>query len=217
MKINKNLVKLIKKIDKLTNYKIGNIIRNRTNMNTKESWNVRLGSYGEFWRNFTYEFIIEYLPKNGPFSILDIGCALGDGCVLLKKYFPDSEINGADFSNVAIEKAKTKSKDIKFFILDILNGTPPKKYDFIIMLSTLEHFNDPYPIVDKCLNFIEKSLIIVTPYVEEFYDPHLYSKGLHRYLFNENTFNRYNSKILKITDVVESTGHRYIIYKLEKQ
>lgn len=208
------ITSVIKKIDRMTNYKTGCLIRSITNINTRGWWDKKLASYDESWRDFPYRYFLEFLPKKSSFSLLDIGCALGDGCLLFKKHFPKAEISGADFSKVGIEKAKGKTDEIHFFVLDISKEDPPKKYDYITLIHTLEHFNDPYPIVDKCLNFVNEALIIQVPYTERFDNPHLYRRGPHRYLFNEKTFKDYNFKILKITDLIEAVGYRYIVYEL---
>lgn len=208
------ITSVIKKIDRMTNYKTGCLIRSITNINTRKYWDKKLASYQDSWRDFPYENILEFLPKDNAFSLLDIGCALGDGCILLKKHFPDAHISGADFSEVAIEKARKRTGLVNFFVMDILKDSPPKKYDYIILLSTLEHFNNPHKVVDKCLDFVNRTLIIQAPYTEKIDEPCLYLRGLHRYLFNEETFKRYNFKILKITDLIEATGYRYIVYEL---
>ncbi|MCP4650953.1 MAG: class I SAM-dependent methyltransferase [PVC group bacterium] len=213
-RIIREIIDSIKKIDRLTGYKLGAIFRKMTNVNTEKHWNDKFKSRGDSWRDFNYTWLMEFLPSDSAFSLLDIGCAMGDGCILLKKHLPNAQINGADFSEVAISKAKQKTKDMDFFVLDVLKNIPPKKYDYITMLSTLEHFDEPYKIVDKCLKFVNKALIIVTPYEPKFDNPRLYSSGEHRFLFNENTFSQYNSKVLKITELAETTNYKYIIYEL---
>ena len=205
----------IKKVDVIANYKVGGVIRSITNTNTRRYWDKKLASYGQSWRDFSYSYLLEFLAKDCFFSLLDIGCALGDGCVLLKTHFPRAEISGADFSKVGIGKAKERTEKVHFLLLDIGKEDPPKKYDYITLMSTLEHFNNPFPIVDRCLKFVNKALIICVPYTEQFDEPRLYSRGLHRYLFNEKTFGGYHFKILQVTEFIESTGYRYIIYKLK--
>jgi len=188
----------LKKVDKIANYRLGKVIRKITNINTKRYWDKKLSVKGNTWRDFPYSFLIEFLPKDEAFSLLDIGCALGDGCILLKKYFPKAEISGADLSRVGIEKAKRKTNQVNFFILDILKEIPPKKYDYITLVSTLEHFNEPYYIVEKCLKFVDKALFVISPYTREFTEPRLYGVSQHRYLYNENSFLKYHSQIFSI-------------------
>lgn len=210
------LVNIIKWLDRHTHYRLGNILRNLTNVNLQEYWDKYFSGCDKSWRDFPYMLLAEFLPpKDTGFSILDIGCGLGDGCRLLKRHFPIAHIEGADFSPVAIKKAMEQGLDINYFVMDISRDNPPRKYDFISLVHILEHLNDPFPPVEKCLKYVNKAVLVITPYVEKFYDPRLYWKGQHRYLFNENTFSKYGCTILKITEYNPSTGYKYIVYKIE--
>ena len=100
--------------------------------------------------------------------MLDVGCAIGDGCELLKENFPKSMIAGIDYSNIGIEKAKLKSNDIDYKVVDIEKDDIQKKYDYIIMIETLEHFDNPFLIIQKILKNIKKSIIIMTPYTPQY-------------------------------------------------
>lgn len=215
--IGQRLTGLFKKMDSLTGNVAGRIIRSATNINTKDYWNKRLSKYGDKWRDYPYEHLLEFLPSDSPFSLLDVGCSLGDGCILIKKRFPHASITGVDFSNVGIEAGRKKSSEINFRLLDITKEDPPGKYDFITIVSTLEHFDDPFPIVDKLLKFATIALLVETPYTESFELPHLYSKGEHRYLFNKETFSAYNCTSIKVTENTEQSGYRYIVYRLESR
>ena len=212
--IYRKAINLIKRLDQLTGNRVGDLARALTNVNTKKYWDRYLNSRGDFWRDFPYQFLLEELPKNGKFTLLDIGCALGDGCRMLKKSFPQGEITGADLSQAGIEKARSKSNDVEYFVFDLLKQEIPKKYDYITLIHILEHFDDPYPIIDKCLRSASRAVYISTPYGGEFDNPRLYWKGEHRYLFNERTFAKYNCQVLKITDRIEAVGTKHILYKI---
>ncbi|MFH2137093.1 MAG: class I SAM-dependent methyltransferase [Candidatus Omnitrophota bacterium] len=208
------IINAVKAWDKRTNYAALRWLRKITNTNSKKFYDDLLARKGKQWRSFPYETLLEFLPTDKPFTLLDIGCALGDGCIFLKEKFPDSDFSGADWSSVGIATAKEKSKEINFFELNILKNSPPKNYDYISMLSTLEHFDHPYEVIEKCLKFVNKALFIYSPYTKSFDDPHLYGSGLHRFLFNEDTFAGYDSEVLKITQLVEATGYQYILYRI---
>ena len=68
-------------------------------------------------------------------------------------------------------------------------------------------------IVDKCLKHVRKALIISVPC-----SPHRTGRIIpiseHRYLFNEKTFANYNCKTIKITEFVDTTQARCIIYEI---
>jgi 2-polyprenyl-3-methyl-5-hydroxy-6-metoxy-1,4-benzoquinol methylase len=212
--IYRKAVNLIKRLDQLTGNRVGDLARALTNVNTKKYWDRYLNSRGDFWRDFPYQFLLAELPKNEKVTLLDIGCALGDGCRMLKKNFPLAEITGADLSESGIQKARAKSNDIEYFVFDLYKQEIPKKYDYITLIHILEHFDDPYPIINKCLKAVNRAVYISTPYGGEFDNPRLYWKGEHRYLFNEHTFSKYHGQVLKITDRIEAVGTKHIVYKI---
>ncbi len=209
------IVSLMKRLDKITGHIFGDIIRKMTNVNRPKYWDGHYSRFDTFVRDFPYRFLINFLPKGAGFSLLDIGCGLGEGCELLKRAFPSATIYGSDFSPLAIEKARSKKNEINYFILDIGTQDPPHKYDFISLVHILEHFNDPFAVLDRCLKYVKTAVLIITPYIEKIDDPRLYSKGEHRYLFNEHTFSKYTCTVLNTTDIIPAAGSRYIVYRIE--
>ena len=159
------------------------------NINTKEYWNKRFGRKTE-WRTKPYEQIIKFLPKNKNFSLLDIGCALGDGCMRLNQKFPEAKIEGCDFSKVAIRKAKNKHKKINFFVLNILKDKIPKKYDCILLVSILEHMRMPKKIIRKCLRYAD-TVIINCPYGKD----NFLNEKEHLFACDEDTFCKFNPRV----------------------
>lgn len=155
-------------------------------LNSSEFWNMRY-SVKDKWRSEIYHNLIKYIPKNKKISILDVGCGLGDGCLLLKKKNPNASIFGCDFSSIAIKKAKKRNKNIKFFVKNILKENLKKRYDIIIFVSVLEHFPNPFEILDNYLKNANKYVIIDSP----FKDP---IGSEHKFMFNEDSFKKYNAK-----------------------
>lgn len=185
------------------------------NLNSKKYWDKRLSRFEKSWRDENYYHIINFLPKNKPFSLLDVGCALGDGCVYLHKKFPKAKIIGTDISTTGIAKARkyNKDKNIEYLVLNILKQPLPQKYDYITIVETLEHFDDPFIVVDKCLKYVKKALIISTPYTPE-ETGKINKVGEHRYNFNKTTFKNYKVKKTHITQYLKSTNNRCIVYEL---
>lgn len=213
---NKSLLKsFLKKLDKLTGFFFGDIARSLTNINNPKYWDNYFSKYNDFYRDFPYKFLLDFFPKNEKFTLLDIGCGLGDGCRLIKKNFPEAEIEGADFSPVSINKAKSICAGINYFLLDLKKDEPRHKYDFISLVHILEHFDNPFKILDKCLKFANKAVIIMVPLSEKFDSPRLYSRGEHRYLFNQDTFSKYDCRVLKITEYIPSAGYKYIVFEIK--
>lgn len=197
---------------------VSNVIEYRNfsfNPNTKRFWDDRLSGFGSFWRNENYYYILDLLPEDKEFSLLDIGCALGDGCELLQERFPMARITGADISNVGIEKAKQKTKSVQYFVLDILRQPIPNKYDYITIIETLEHFDDPFAVVDKRLKHVNESLIISVPYYGQKHSSEVViNLSEHRFVFDEKTFANYNCRVVKITEFVNITEAKCIIYEI---
>jgi 2-polyprenyl-3-methyl-5-hydroxy-6-metoxy-1,4-benzoquinol methylase len=183
------------------------------NINTKDFWNKKLSKVGDYWREDHYHHILALLPKDTPFTLFDLGCAIGDGAELILNRFPKAKITGADISEIGIEKAKRKTKGVSYIVFDIYKDEIPETYDYITIIETLEHFDDPKPIVDKCLKHCKKALLISTPYSRK-YQGKIEFVDEHRYAFNEETFKSYNSEVVKVTDFMKETSSRCIVYRI---
>lgn len=96
---------------------------------------------------YRYIYSIEYLslireikklmmPFKGQF-VLDVGCGDGRLCYELKK--ANLEVVGVDFSERAIDFAKAFNPSVKFYVKDIKDLQLNHKFDFIILMETLEH------------------------------------------------------------------------------
>ena len=120
-----------------------------------------------------YETILTHLPQwmkdvieNNNYSMCDMGCGMGEGTNELHKTFPKSKVFGMDFSQTAIDEANKQYNDenITYFKGDMRNCD--EKFDIIVTSHTLEHFDDPFEIVEK-LSQNCKYLIITVPFREE--------------------------------------------------
>lgn len=181
-----------------------------TNPNTKRYWDERLSQCGTRWRDDHYHHIVDLLPRDRSFTLLDIGCAIGDGCEYLQEEFPAARITGVDISDIGITKAKQKTIAIQYVALDILEAPIPGYYDFITIIETLEHFDAPFSVVDKCLKHVNHSLIISVPFNRKGHSP--FSE--HRYRFDQTTFQRYSHRVVEITEYIRTTSSRCIIYEI---
>ncbi|MBD3248760.1 methyltransferase domain-containing protein [Candidatus Woesearchaeota archaeon] len=156
------------------------------NINTKRFWNSKFKKGCRSIGNENYKEILKHLPKDKNFSLLDIGCGLGQGCRLIKDNFPKADIHGCDFSKEAIKKARTNSKNITFSNLDIIKDNLSKRYDYIVLISVIEHFKHPKKIIKKCLKSSD-NLILDCPYMD---------LGIsHLYGCDEKTFREFNPRI----------------------
>ncbi len=129
------------------------------NPNTEKWWDEKFRN--SKWTNQRYimdrlkryNFLVNILPKDKEFSLLEIGCASGYGLNLIKENFPLTSLYGIDFSGVAIGRAKEIYPAISFKHEDIQTYEFLRKYDYIVMTRTLEHLTDPFSVIDKCLDY----------------------------------------------------------------
>jgi SAM-dependent methyltransferase len=183
------------------------------NMNSRKYWDSRLRVFGDFWRDDNYRQILDLLPEHGMFSLLDVGCALGDGTRLMKESYPQCRIVGCDISEVGIRKARAKDDGVEYILLDILKEEIPGEFDYITIIQTLEHFDEPFAVVEKCLRNCRRSLIISVPYSRD-YTGRIRIVDEHKYAFNESTFQGYHCRTVKLTEYIEVSGSRCIIYEI---
>jgi len=125
------------------------------------------------------EAVLEYGMKDGR-SIVDIGCAEGEGVVVLKDAFPTAEITGTDISEEAILRAREKHLGCLFEREDLMRGE--KVYDICVSSNVLEHFVDPRAPFEKILRRARRFALIMVPFRD--------TSGCaeHRYVFDFGFF-----------------------------
>jgi glycosyltransferase involved in cell wall biosynthesis/SAM-dependent methyltransferase len=106
---------------------------------------------------------LAYLSRH-PTSILDWGCAFGEGVACLQAAFPLSTVSGLDFSPVAIEEARRRHPDYTFISTE--DGRIPASVDVIITSNCLEHFDLPLAVMRTHLEHCRKLYIALVPYNE---------------------------------------------------
>lgn len=105
------------------------------------------------------------LAPGSSFSLLDVGCALGDGLEVLHRRFPLADLFGIDFSPMAIKRCQTELKGIaSFSVQDMLQLT--HWYDIIFISNVLEHFIDFHQRARKLVMHCQR-LYIMVPYNEQ--------------------------------------------------
>jgi SAM-dependent methyltransferase len=98
------------------------------------------------------------------FSLLDVGCALGDALKHFSVVFPRATLYGLDWSKTAIERCRTELNGVARFeqgdIADIQGH-----YDIIYCSNTLEHSAD-YDVKARMLTTRCSRLCVLVPYRE---------------------------------------------------
>jgi GT2 family glycosyltransferase/glycosyltransferase involved in cell wall biosynthesis/tetratricopeptide (TPR) repeat protein len=103
--------------------------------------------------------------KSKQFSIVDVGCALGDALPILHVRFPACALAGVDASPIALSIARTLYPEFAFYHVDEL-APPREPMDVVYCSNTLEHFED-WPAKLYALARIAKEYVILAVPFEE--------------------------------------------------
>jgi len=148
-------------------------------------WDSFFSQKGNRWRDKDYRYLDKVFDLSSlSGSLLDVGCALGDGLIFLKsKTSKVGKFIGTDFSSEAIEVCKNNPqlKGVDFFRHDILKPFP-QKYENVICLQTIEHVESPNQAFKNLVDATKKILIAAVPYRNQRPDAN------HLWSFDENDF-----------------------------
>jgi SAM-dependent methyltransferase len=159
----------------------------KTNINHHSEQNVYITN--DFIKNMT-PTINNYLNQSE--SLIEIGCGTGELSYSLSKIFR-LKITGTDLSPSGIEFAKSQyvNDNLKYKSFDCLKENISEFYDLSICSNTLEHFLNPYEMIDRILEF-SRNLIILVPYNQPVTDGYSCEGGAgHVFQFTEESFNNY--------------------------
>ncbi|WP_300618388.1 methyltransferase domain-containing protein [Dokdonella sp.] len=103
-------------------------------------------------------------------SMLDAGCAEGEAVALLRNRFgPHCRVEGMDFSEEAIARARAKHGDGDFRTGDL--SELDSHHDVIFSSNTLEHFRDPLQLLERWSRQARDHLVLLVPFWEWNRDP----------------------------------------------
>jgi len=97
-------------------------------------------------------------------TLMDWGCAFGDGADELAKSFPLSQICGLDSSSPAIQHAKAAYPHLHF-IDSSVHESPPIN-DAVFCSNCLEHFAQPWAVASEIASLAKDFLVFLVPYAE---------------------------------------------------
>jgi ubiquinone/menaquinone biosynthesis C-methylase UbiE len=87
--------------------------------------------------------VLSHIPHQDITSVIDYGCGQGGWIEILKRSFTGAKITGIDISERAIEKARARFENCKFFSFN--EKTAPvddNSFDFVFTYHVLEHVYD---------------------------------------------------------------------------
>ena len=196
-------------------------------INSKEYWEEYFKTKWEINRGreqteYFMQLIIENLPENikkyidnSENTILDWGCALGQGVNLLQNKFPNAKVRGIDFSDTAIEEAKNEYQNLSFISgrLSELN----EKFSVITCSNCLEHFADPKPYFKEHLAYTKDIYIALVPYREEnLIESHEISLNEDFFPDEIESFRKIYSKILDTRSSGFWNGYQFLVIYANK-
>jgi len=165
------------------------------NINTRVYWNRKLAKVDGFWRDEPYIALAEHLPQDRSFTLLDIGCATGDGLEWLTGQFPRAALSGIDFSSVGIAKAKAKQSSVMYSIMDVSRERLQGDWDYICLVEILEHLTDPYSVLDQAVSRARVAVFVSVPFKPNApAGPHKCRE--HVWRFDKHAFDRYGGRVL---------------------
>ena len=88
-------------------------------------------------------------------SVLDLGCAQGRGCELVRRL--GAAPVGVDFAFNRIRQARKKFPEIPFVcmnVYDFVNNVRRTKFDVVLMLDLLEHLERPDLLIEESIRII---------------------------------------------------------------
>lgn len=146
-------------------------------INSKEYWNERFSTgdweekQGREQSLFFYRLALELFPRwlkedieKNNLSLLDLGCAEGEGVQLFGESLKSSNICGTDISAAALERARKYYPGHRFFESDI--NELSESFDVIFSSNTLEHFENPSAVIKNILPHCKKYFIMLIPFRE---------------------------------------------------
>ncbi|MDG0873640.1 methyltransferase domain-containing protein [Paenibacillus thiaminolyticus] len=167
-------------------------------INSKQYWDDRFNSdwEGNSGRQQTLYFcniaesmfpdwFVSLLLKGASFA--DVGCAEGDGTNFFAERYPNSKFTGLDFSEAAINKAKKHYPKQNFIQAEVQNIN--SKFDIVFSSNTLEHFINPFEILNHLFRITNKYTVILIPFQEyERFKEHFYTFDYKDFDINYSNF-----------------------------
>jgi SAM-dependent methyltransferase len=158
------------------------------------------------------EYIHNELEKNR-YSVVDFGCAQGEGTEFFAKAFEQAHVTGVDISTEGIEIAKRKHSKAAFLATDLTESN--SKWDILISSNTLEHFYEPWNILNKLSNKINKYMIILVPFDQQGIPnhEHFYSFNMQNIPLSINDFNLVDKKFVYANPKYWGEKQILLVYK----
>jgi SAM-dependent methyltransferase len=104
------------------------------------------------------------IDRASRFSLLDVGCALGDSIEVFARTFPQAKLHGMDFSGTAVKRCRDQLGGKASFTVGDISAVKGH-FNVIFCSNTLEHFVD-FDAKAKALASHCDRLCVLVPYRE---------------------------------------------------
>lgn len=137
-----------------------------------ENWEACQGpNQSRFFARLAIENLPQWLfeqIQRDALTFVDWGCAQGDGTDVFASYIDAAQMTGVDFSSVSIAQAQVRYPAIRFLAEDWLQkDTEIKVFDVVFSSNTLEHFHQPYQVLEMLCQRASKAVILALPFQEK--------------------------------------------------
>ncbi len=190
-------------------------------VNSKSYWDRRFsedwGALGGREQSRTFmDLLVKYLPAAlheeiaaQGWSILDCGCAMGDGTAVLAEAFPRSRVSGFDFSPSAVAAARRAYPGIDFFIADFAGLD--READLLVTSHCLEHLEAPVSALRGLAARARRCLLVLVPYLEPYPPHHEHRRVIHGGTFPEEVAGWRMSHRLILPPVPQWQTHQLLL------
>lgn len=185
-------------------------------INSREYWNSRFNTNwkeygGEKQTAFFAHLLCDMLPEKiareiryEQYSVCDMGCALGEAIPIYSNKL-SVRIDGMDFSEDAIKQCTEKYSNSHFWVGDLLNLSSTPQYDVVICSNVLEHFVNPWEILNNLTKVAQKYVIVMVPYREQLeIDEHEYKFDEDKIPLTVGEFSLYHVDVINGANFEES-------------
>jgi len=138
-----------------------------------EDWDEKGGpEQSRFFARLALDMLPKWIIREiwrDKLTVVDWGCAEGDGTDVLAESIDKAQIYGVDISEVAVETAERRYPCLSFKQMDLLdeNDCGSCFFDIVFSSNTLEHFHNPADVIEKLSKKTRKALIFLLPYREQ--------------------------------------------------
>lgn len=152
-----------------------------SSVNSEIYWDTRFAQdwvsrEGPRQSRFFSRLAVDHLPgwlmdqvRMSKLTLVDWGCAQGDGTDVWSAHIPSDQLVGIDFSQIAIDEANTRYPAITFICEDWVKNEEShmqQLYDVVFSSNTLEHFHRPYDVLEMLCRRASKAVVLALPYRE---------------------------------------------------